>query len=436
MYSPGMVKICGLTILFYYCASMLKKNEWRKPRLLIVLNRLVVGGQSIDTVPLANKLASDFDILIVYGEKEEDEQEYTALLNEAANVEFIKLHSLRRSVNPLNDLKSVWKLRKIIRKFKPDLVHTHGSKPGFAGRIAAKLEKTKCIIHTFHGNLFHSYYNSLVSKSICVFERKLASITDFIVALGEEQATELSEKYRIAPQHKIVKIPLGVDVHGCQNEATSKRQLSRTKYRLRDDEVAVAIIGRMVPVKNHRFFVKVIAELLPRMSDQAKFFFIGDGGLKKQLQDELSRSKIRFTEKHDETATVVFTSWVTPVTDILHGMDVIVVTSFNEGTPLSIIEAQLAGKPVVAVDAGGVKDTFIPDESGFLLRGYDVMPFAEKLRILIRDPDLRDKMGRTGAQFVASKYNKEKEVASMRHLYLKGCGSEAADITQTYAAGN
>lgn len=414
---------------------MLKKNEWGKPRLLIVLNRLVVGGQSIDTVPLANKLASDFDILIVYGEKEKDEQEYTALLKEAANVNFIKLKSLRRSINPLNDVRSIWELRKIIQNFRPDLVHTHGSKPGFAGRIAAKLEKTTCVIHTFHGNLFHSYYNSLVSKSIRAFERKLATITDFIVALGDEQATELCEKYRIAPPHKIVKIPLGVDVDGCQYQAALRRRLSREKYQLRDDEVAVAIIGRMVPVKNHRFFIKVIIELLPRIDDQAKFFFIGDGSLKTQLQDELSQAQIRFTEKPDEDATAVFTSWITPVTDILHGMDIIVVTSFNEGTPLSIIEAQLAGKPVVAVDAGGVKDTFIPDESGFLLPGYEVAPFAEKIQMLIADAHLRDKMGRRGAQFVAAKYNKEKEVESMRNLYLKGCGMKPAVVTQTSIAG-
>lgn len=395
------------------------KNKTQKPRLLIILNRLVVGGQSIDTVPLAQKLSSEYDILIIYGEKEKDEEEYTELIRNAPEVKFLKLPTLKRSINPINDFKTLFTIRKIIKNFNPLIVHTHGSKPGVAGRLAAYLVKTDCIIHTFHGHLFHSYYPALISKSIMRFERWLASITDFIIALGEEQSNEIADKYHIAPIEKVVQIPLGVDEDFYRNDAVSKRENVRKHYHMQDHQVAIAIIGRMVPVKNHAFFLKAIVSLLPQVQGKVKFFFIGDGELKPELQKQLLQANLDFGDSDKPLSPVIFTSWVMPVTEILHGMDIVVVTSFNEGTPLSLIEAQLTGKPVVAIDAGGVKDTFIPNKTGFLLPDYQVDPFNQKLLLLINDPVLREEMGKGGYQFAINKYNKEKEVEAMRKLYQK-----------------
>lgn len=398
---------------------MRKKNERRKPRLLIILNRLVVGGQSIDTVPLAEKLSSDFDILILYGEKEKDEEEYTDLLNGCSNLRFLKLPTLKRSINPVNDIRSILRIWKVIREFEPDIVHTHGSKPGVAGRIAARMSKTNCIIHTFHGHVFHSYYPALVSGFIQSLERFLASKTDFIIALGAEQLAELSDKYKIATSDKIIEIPLGVDEYVYNQDSTLKREEARNRYQLQEDQVAIAIIGRMVPVKNHVFFLKAITAIIPQAAGKVKFFLVGDGELKHKLQMELRRHDISFGNANNNSAPVIFTSWVMPVTEILHAMDVVVVTSLNEGTPLSLIEAQLCGKPVVAIDAGGVKDTFLNNESGFLLPDYQVEPFVQKLLLLIGDKALREKMGNAGCQFAREKYNKEKEVEAMRRLYDK-----------------
>ena len=131
---------------------------------------MVVGGQSIDTVPLANYLKEHYDILIVYGEKEKDEEEFTDIIQSCNGITFKKIHTLRRDVHPLNDIRAIFSLYKILKKFKPIIVHTHGSKPGVHGRIAAWFANVPVIIHTFHGHLFHSYYSRFVSYSIIQLE--------------------------------------------------------------------------------------------------------------------------------------------------------------------------------------------------------------------------------------------------------------------------
>ncbi|MEP7318543.1 MAG: glycosyltransferase, partial [Panacibacter sp.] len=330
-----------------------------KPRLLIVLNRLVVGGQSIDTVPLANALKQDYEIMIVHGEKENDEEAYTGVLQNCSGIAFTKISSLKRSVNPLNDIGSLFSMYRVIKKFAPSIVHTHGSKPGFIGRIAAWFARVPVIIHTFHGHLFHSYYNKIGSFIIIRFERLLGRISTKVVVLSNHQKAEIAEQYKIVNAAKTVTVPLGIDEHEYSENAGLLRRNMRSEYQLKDECVAICIIGRMVPVKNYQLFVEIIIALYPLQKNAVKFFFIGDGDLKNELQQQLNNAGIEWSEAlNNPAAKVIFTSWVTPVTSVLHGMDIVVLTSLNEGTPLSIIEAQACGKPVIATNTGGVRDTF------------------------------------------------------------------------------
>lgn len=386
--------------------------------MLIVLNRLVVGGQSIDTVPLANALKQDYEIMIVHGEKESDEEAYTGVLQNCSGIAFTKISSLKRSVNPLNDIGSLFSMYRVIKKFAPSIVHTHGSKPGFIGRMAAWFARVPVIIHTFHGHLFHSYYNKIGSFIIIRFERLLGRISTKVVVLSNHQKTEIAEQYKIVNAAKAVTVPLGIDEHEYSENAGLLRRTLRSEYQLNDECVAICIIGRMVPVKNYQLFVKIIIALYPQQKNAVKFFFIGDGDLKNELQQQLNNAGIEWSEAlNNPVAKVIFTSWVTPVTSVLHGMDIVVLTSLNEGTPLSIIEAQACGKPVIATNTGGVRDTFINNKSGFLIDSYNVDEYVSKLQLLIQDKALRTEMGIRGKVFATERFSKNAEINAFRNLY-------------------
>jgi glycosyltransferase involved in cell wall biosynthesis len=379
----------------------------------------VVGGQSIDTIPLANELKDQYEILITYGEKEKDEEEFSSLIESSSRIAFQKIRSLRRSINPLNDIVTIASLYRVIKKFKPTIVHTHGSKPGVNGRLAAWFAKVPVIIHTFHGHLFHSYYNRFISFLIIKFEKFLSKLSTKIVVLGKQQQTEICEQYKIVNHKKVGVIPLGIDERTYNKDAEASRKNFRDQYHLSDDCVAVGIIGRMVPVKNHSLFINVIKRLLNSdVKEKVKFFFIGDGYSRRELENELTKASIRWsTDKNNCAAKVVFTSWVTPITKALQALDVVVLTSLNEGTPLSLIEAQICHKPVVAINVGGVRDTFIANESGFLVNNHNVKEFADKLLMLIQNKELRKTMGEKGYIFTKKNFSKQAEVDAFRKLY-------------------
>ncbi len=190
----------------------LRKNKIQgKPRLLIVLNRFVIGGQAVDTLPLAYFLSPDFQILILYGEKEKDEIEPEFLLKKYPGLNLKKIDQLRRSVNPLNDIVAFARLAYTIVQFNPDIVHTHGAKSGFLGRLSAWLCYVPVIVHTFHGHFFHSYFSKKISRFIALIERQTAKITTAAVALSVAQKKELVEEYKILPASKLAIIPLGFD---------------------------------------------------------------------------------------------------------------------------------------------------------------------------------------------------------------------------------
>lgn len=348
--------------------------------------------------------------------QQEDEQEFTDIPEYDDSIQFRKINTLKRSINPFNDVFAMITLYKTIKDFKPSIVHTHGSKPGVTGRLAAWFAHVPVIIHTFHGHLFHSYYNRFVSWFIIRLEKILARITAKLVVLGNAQQKEIVQQYKITRPEKIALIPLGINETYCIDN--SEGEDFRKKYHLDENMVAIAIIGRMVPVKNHRFFIDVIDKF--KTNQQVKFFFIGDGILKNDLQEYFSVKGITWSESvKNLSAKVMFTSWLTPVTPALHAMDIVVLTSNNEGTPLTLIEAQLCSKPVVAVNVGGVQDTFINEQSGFLIGTHNADAFADKLKQLIENKTLRVAMGEKGYFFAREKFSKQAEVAAFKNMYAQ-----------------
>lgn len=391
-----------------------------KPHLLIILNRFVIGGQAVDTLSLAYYLQKDFKILILYGEKEKDEIELTFLLHKYNGLQLKKISSLRRSINPFKDVFAFFSILFTIISFKAAIVHTHGAKPGFIGRLAAYLAGVPVIVHTFHGHFFHSYFSKTISRSIVFIEKMVGKITTCAVALSETQKIELVEKYAILPSSKINIIPLGFAFEQT-NDSSTFRDTFRSRYGLQQEDVAIGIVGRIVAVKNHAFFIDIIQQILSVPATKpAAFFIIGDGDLKKQMEDELRQKNMSFNH-HLITISnrIVFTSWLTEMYEVMNGLDIIVLTSLNEGTPLSIIEAQYFKKPVVSTNVGGVKDTMIEGLSGFLSESNDLATFTYNLRLLIDDKGLRDHMGVEGNKFVLERFSKQTEIKETMELYTR-----------------
>lgn len=392
-----------------------------KPKVVVILNRLVIGGQAVDTIPLAYYLQQDFYIIILYGEKEKDEVEASFLLNQYPGLVTKKIKQLRRTINPFTDVIAFFAILQQIKLHKAQVVHTHGSKSGLLGRFAAWLLKVPVVVHTFHGHLFHSYFNSFGNTLIKWVERRLASISTNIIALSIEQKKELAETFAIAPSHKISMIALGVDEIILQSDAITSRNAFRNQFRLSSDAIVIGSVGRIVPIKNQLLFLETAASILNKGVDNIYFFVVGDGESKQEMISYLDTNKIPFSDVRQikNNSKIVFTSWIEDMSLVYNGLDIIMLTSLNEGTPLSIIEAQFCGKPVIASNVGGVKDTFRSGVSGILIDGHQTKDYVTALQQLISNKEVREQMGQDAIRFATNKFAKKQEVAAIKNLYLQ-----------------
>jgi glycosyltransferase involved in cell wall biosynthesis len=390
-----------------------------KKKLLVILNRLVIGGQALDTIPLLYRLQHDFDILILYGCKEKDEAEAIYLLETYNNIPSKPIVQFRRRFNPFRDIPAFFAILRVMHTFRPHIVHTHGAKSGLLGRTASYFSKVPCVVHTFHGHHFHSYFNSFMSQSLIISERLLAKVTTKIIAISASQKQELAFDYRIALPGKIEVIPLGIDEKMFNDEFGNNRSSFREKYCVSQNTIAIGIIGRIVPIKNYDLFVKVAAGIIGKTKQEVKFFVIGDGTEKVYVQNELTRLGTPWCSNDNfvSDAPVIFTSWLPEIAKALYGLDIIILTSHNEGTPMSLIEAQFCGKPVVSTNVGGVRDTFVDNETGFLVAPGNELIFTDKLAQLINNESLRTEMGKKAVAFARENFSKITEANSLRLLY-------------------
>lgn len=389
-------------------------------KILRIHNRLIVGGPSHNVTLLTAYLYPEFETKLLVGKKDHAEKDASYIAEQLGLVP-IEITEMRRSVLPFYDIIAYLRIRKIIKQYKPDVVHTHASKAGALGRLAAKSCKVPLIVHTFHGHVFHSYFNSFLSNIIVKAERFLAKKTDAIVAISDSQKQELSEVYKVAPAEKIFVVPLGfnLDKFGVEHEA--KRILFRKKYGFDKDDIIIGIIGRIVPIKNHDMFLEVAASLKSKTNKQVRFAVIGDGEsrpLVEKKSAELGLSYSYYITDPKSKTDVVVTSWETEIDQALAGLDVVVLTSHNEGTPVSLIEAQAAFKPVVSTNVGGVEDIVMHGESGYITEVGEVEAFAGYVARLIEDEGLRKRMGDKGHDHVVNLYSRQRLIKDMRNLYF------------------
>lgn len=390
------------------------------PKVLRILNRLIIGGPLLNASYLTKYLSPEFETLLVVGEKESHEKD-ASFITDALGIKPLYLPEMERSINPLKDFSAYKRVKQIIRDFKPDIVHTHAAKPGAIGRMAAHQMKVPVIVHTYHGHVFHSYFSSAKTKLILKAERYLAKKSSAIIAISEIQQKELVTDFKIAPVEKFRIIPLGLDLDKFSVDYEVKRKKFRDEFALGDDVIAIAIIGRLVPVKNHTLFLEALQYVLNNTSRKVKAFIVGDGETRTALEAKAKELGIAFT---GETASehphpLIFTSWRSDIDVINAGSDIIALTSFNEGTPVSLIEAQAAGNPVVSTRVGGIGDVVLEGKSGLLSSLKDNEQFCTNLLSLVNDDALRNSMSQQGTSFVKEHFSYQRLMKDMRKLYYE-----------------
>lgn len=383
-------------------------------RVLRIINRFNLGGPTYNVSYLTKFLAPEFDTLLIGGEKDETEASSDYIVK-SLGIEPRIIHGMKRSLNPLNDYQAYREIRKIIREFKPDIVHTHASKAGALGRYAAIKEKVPVIVHTFHGHVFHSYFSGITTAVFKRIERYLARKSSAIVAISEIQKQELSQQHHICPPEKIEVIPLGFDLDRFRIGHAEKRKDFRAKWKIEGDEIVISIIGRLVPVKNHEMFLDCAFAILRSNEKNVRFLVVGDGELKKMLIDKVTDADLTAGQK----ARIVFTSWIKEVDEVLAASDIVALTSWNEGTPVSLIEAHAASCPVVTTRAGGVEDIVEHGVTGFITESGDSAMFTAYLLQLIEDPQLRKSMAEKAVSRVITRYHYLRLVDDMRGLYRR-----------------
>jgi glycosyltransferase involved in cell wall biosynthesis len=388
------------------------------PRILRILNRLIIGGPSLNATYLTRYMAPDYETMLVIGGKDDHEQDATYLA-ERLGIEPVVIPSMKRAINWTDDRKAYLAIKQLIRDFKPDIVHTHAAKSGAIGRLAATACGVPIIAHTFHGHVFHSYFGKAKTQAFIQIERYLAKKSTGIIAISDLQKKELADIYRICPVDKIKVIPLGLDLDKFQQNKELKRQQFRSKYLIEEDEIAIGIIGRIVPVKNHSLFVSAIAQLKERSAQKLRFIIVGDGDMRQQTEQELAAAHIEYAYFPESPikAQAICTSWQTDMDEVLAGLDIVALTSHNEGTPVSLIEAQAAAKPVVSTRVGGVADVVIDGQTGLIVVANQVAEFTEALLQLCENEQQRIDFGLAGNQFVQSRFSYQRLVKDMSAYY-------------------
>ena len=382
----------------------------KKIRVLRIINRFNIGGPTYNATFLTAFLGPDYETMLVGGLPDVGESDSLYILEKYG----VKPHLIEEMVRNPN-IRSDWiaykKLKAIIYDFKPDIVHTHASKAGALGRKAAASCGVPIIVHTFHGHVFHSYFGKIKTTIFKLIERRLAKKTDAIIAISEIQKKELTDEHKICARKKVYVIPLGFDLDQFNEKKITQREKTRTAYKIANDEIAIGIIGRLAPIKNHAYFLDIMNDVLPTVNENIKCFIVGDGTERKMIEDRIEKIN------EDHPNSMVLTSWIKDVGSFNAGMDVICLTSKNEGTPVSLIEAQAGGIPVVTTDVGGVKDIVNEGNTGYIVPIENKKLFMERLIELVQSEKKRKKMSQNGWNHVQEKFHFKTLVKNMDNLY-------------------
>ena len=418
-----------------------------KIKILRIFSRLNIGGPAIHTILLTAGLNNDqFESILVKGLEDPSEGDMLYLAKEKG-VEPIVIPEMGRNISWLDDFKALLKIYRLIKEKKPHIVHTHTAKAGTLGRGAAILvnsqwsivnslekmvlfsntkPKTQNIkiklVHTFHGHVLSGYFGYIKTNIFLWVERFLGLFTDKIITVSERLREEIL-RFRIGNKKKTISIPLGLELNKLLKTEQYKGQL-RAELGVSTETKLVGIIARLVPIKNHKMFIDGISKLKAQKLDvKVKFLVIGDGEQRNELES--------YVKKEGLAKDVFFLGFRKDMEKIYADLDAVVLTSLNEGSPVALIEAMAAGKPVVSTDVGGVIElignndqTFASNEQrysitncGVLLKSVDEDGLAGAMKELLENESLRGMLGVEGRKRVYPRYDISRLVVDIKQLY-------------------
>ena len=383
-------------------------------KILRIINRFNLGGPTYNAAYLTKYLEPDYETLLIGGQHDESEKSSMHILDNLG-LKPIIIPEMQRSLNPYKDQIAFKKIQNIIKEFKPDIVHTHAAKAGALGRRAAYKMGVKQIYNTFHGHVFHSYFGSFKTRIFKEIEKNLAKKSTKIIAISEIQKRELSKIHKICPEKKIEVIPLGFDLERFNTDKDSKRKEFRKKWNLKENEIAIGIIGRLVPIKNHLFFIDAIQEVLKKSEFPVRAFIVGDGEEKQNIVNYIKNKNLDFSLDYTP-ARFQLTSWIKEIDRVNSGMDIICLTSLNEGTPVSLIEAQASGKPIVSTKTGGIENIVLENKTALLSEKNDLQNFSKNLLSLVNDSNKRKLLSKFGLE-KSKDFHYDQLVNNIKNLY-------------------
>ena len=377
----------------------MRPKEEPPMRIMRIIARMNVGGPAVQISGLMRGVNPEkFDQRLFTGFCAENEADYLDMV--ARDIHAIRVNSLGRSINLTDDIRAMINLIREIRNFKPDVIHTHTTKAGFLGRLASIISRQPSIrIHTYHGHLLNGYFSPMKRFLIITVEKLLGVFTDQLLAVGYKVQNDLlkvgigsKSKFRVMnPGLVLLPIPT--------------REESMGYFKISSSSLKCALIGRVTQIKRPDRFLDVVSEL-KRRGSSLEFLIAGDGELLEICQKRII----------SEDLPVHTLGWCADIEKVLAISDMVVLTSDNEGTPLSLIQAGMAGLPVVATNVGSVPEIVLNNVTGFVTN-LDVLEIADAIERLSSSKVLRNQMGPAAEDFTHLNFGVKRLVYEHEMLY-------------------
>lgn len=334
-------------------------------------------------------------------------------------VEPLVIEELRRPFAPIGDLKALLRLTRTLKRLRPDVVHTHLSKAGTLGRVAARLAGVRVVVHTYHGTVFTGYFSRPLSFLFLAVERVLSLLSSALIVISPSQREHISE-FGIGRREQTVEIPYGLELDAFRDARPGGL---RAELGIPGDVPLIGTVARLVPIKGVDVFLAACAIVNGTRPD-ARFIVVGDG--------ESFSSLRALAVQLGLEGRVTFAGWRADLPGIYADLDVVALTSHNEGTPISLIEALASGRAVVATAVGGVPDVLSAGEIGVLVPDGQPTAVAEAILGLLADPARRAALGARGRAHAYDTYDVRQHVTRLTGLYmalLRSAGAQPEERT-------
>jgi glycosyltransferase involved in cell wall biosynthesis len=377
-------------------------------RVLHIITRMIVGGAQENTLLSVEGLDAmpEYDVTLISGIDKGKEGELLSRARETTHL--IVVPQMGRNINPFSDVIAFWKLYKLIKAGRYHIVHTHASKAGVLGRIAAWMAGTPIIVHTLHSLVFHDYQPWIVNRAWWLAKKVCAPMTDFYISVSDI-ISQKAIAAGIAEPERFRTVYSGMELDWFLNAKFDSSKV-RDEFGIPLGAPVVGKIARLFPLKGHDQLMDAAPEIVKRVPN-VRFFLIGDGILLEHLQKRATESGI--------LDNFIFAGLIDRerIPEMISVMDVVVHTSLREGLARVLPQSLAMGKPCVSFDIDGAPEVVINDKTGYLVKAFDSVGLADRIAYLLEHPDIRSEMGANGRRHVDPNFRTEKMVADISEVY-------------------